>query len=259
MAWLIIFAQLSILGTSFVFLASAGNSIYAKQNLISLALLLVGIATLVVCCILSYIYEVETFFASTVRNDDDLSDKAISILPLILGSVLICFQIKSLIQILLPESWYKKDSSLVRGLLVSGMARKERRTKRAARWKINSMVQNALELHDKALSLSIRKSSSFGGAAYGNAMLAYDAAKHDKERLGGIVWTFKKMWSGAISQEEGVWLHARLIASNCSQYFTALFYLLVFVVIYQAVYDPDARRRLEDESLQDYLTPEQWM
>jgi len=111
-------------------------------------------------------------------------------------------------------------------------------------------------------------------------MLAYDATKHDKEPCGGILWTFKKMWNGTIYEEEGVWLHARLVASNVSQYFIvrklptcfmrlfpfvlltalvnhqAILYLVAFVLIYRDVYSSEGGRRLED--FVDDITPEQW-
>ena len=53
-AWLIIFVQLSFVGTGFVVLASAGNSIYARKDMWSFLLSLVGMAVLFLTCVLQY-------------------------------------------------------------------------------------------------------------------------------------------------------------------------------------------------------------
>ena len=222
-AWLSVFAQLSILGTSFVLLASAGNSVYVKRDCFSLVGILVGIGTLVICCICSYFVKVRIFFANTDRGDDSV-DNYIAAFALVLGLLLLCFQIKTLFIILVPEDWYE-NIHVLDGFTVSGMAKAESRTKKAAAWKIKKMVQNAFQLHD--CDASTKNSSKRVVESYGRAMLAYDATLHDREKVGGIRWTFLKMWDGSIFTEEGIWVHSRLIASNFSQYFVALFYIIL--------------------------------
>ena len=225
-AWLIIFVQLSVLGTAFVVLASAGNSIYSDKGYTSLGFILVGMATLVVATVLPYFFTVKTFFADTEKADDPV-DKFVTTLALILGLILLLFQLKVLLVIVVPDHWYNQKA-WIRRFLVSGTAKKEARTKKASRFKITAMVNHAFNMHDMPLSKSsARLTTGPRGNACGDAMLAFDSTINDREEIGGILWTFQNMWNGKIFDEEGVWLHARLIASNLSQLFVALFFLIL--------------------------------
>lgn len=228
-AWLTIFAQLSILGTGFLLLASAGNSVYVKQEFASVAHVLLGMATIAVCCLLSYAYNVTVFFADT-NTDGSSVDNFLTVLTLILGTILICFQIKALLLAVLPLDWYE-NIPMIQRLLISGMAKAELKTKQAATWKIEKMVQNAQQLHD----FEWASNSSRSRSTHGRAMLAYNATTDKREVCGGILWTFRKLWDGTLSSQEGVWLHARLIASNFSQYFVAFFFLALFGLIFREV------------------------
>ena len=219
--------QLSILGTGFLFLASAGNSVYVERGIVSFAYIFVGITTIALCCICSFPFSVKTFFADTTSADDPV-DNFLTILTLILGAILICFQIKVLFFIFVPKQWYS-NIPLIQRFLVSGMARAEMKTKQAAAWKTEKMVQNALQLHNYECAT---QSSTGINATYGQAMLAYNATIDEREWCGGFLWTYQRLWDGTLYAREGVWLHARLIASNLSQYFVAFFVLALFGVLY---------------------------
>jgi len=225
-AWLIIFVQLSVLGTAFVVLASAGNSIYCDKGYTSLFFILVGMATMVVATVLPYFFTVKTFFADTTKVDDPV-DNFVTNLALLLGFILLLFQLKVLMVIVVPDHW-RNQRAWIRRYLISGTAKKEARTKKASRFKVTAMVNNAFHMHDMPLSKSSsRLTMGPRGNACGDAMLAFDSTINDREELGGILWTFRNMWNGKIFDEEGVWLHARLIASNLSQLFVALFFLIL--------------------------------
>ena len=225
-AWLLIFAQLSILGTLFVVCASLGNSVYAIRSYRSLVYVLLGLAALAISTVASYFYQREFFFADTRRNDDPV-DQFLCGLVLFLGLLLMTLQLKVLLMIVVPETWYARAPFFKR-FLVSGTAMKERRTKKASRCKVAAMVRDAMEMHVQKLQ-STRSAARImsHSVSYGNALLNFEATRNDREQVGGILWAFRKMWDGSIFEEEGVWLHARLIASNLSQVFVAVLFLIL--------------------------------
>ena len=62
------------------------------------------------------------------------------------------------------------------------------------------------------------------------ALLHYQATRHLTEPAGGVLWAYERMLNGALFQDEGIWLHARLIASNVAQWFVVVFSLIVLFV-----------------------------
>ena len=233
--WLVIFLQLSVLGTSVVVLSSLGNSIYAEKDYKyrSLPSLFVAVAAITLAFLTPFFYQREFFFANTTRSDDPVGN-FLGGLTLLLGFILVSFQFKVLLVIVIPENWYA-NSPVFRRFLVSGTARKECRTKKACRFKVSAMVQDALEMHSMSLPASSSSSSNriaSGTFAYGGALLAFESTRNDREEVGGILWAFKNMWNGKIFDEEGVWLHARLIASNLSQYFVAALFIILVPVVW---------------------------
>jgi len=92
------------------------------------------------------------------------------------------------------------------------------------------------------MSLSASPSSNriaSNSTAYGSALLAFESTRNDREQIGGILWALKNMWNGKIFDEEGVWLHARLIASNLSQYFVAAFFIILVPVIWVLILEEE--------------------
>ena len=146
------------------------------------------------------------------------------------GLVLILFQLRSLLMLLIPSSWYDRKS-FVQRFLVSGMARKEKKTKQAARFKTYKIVKNAMSMHEVSLSSKSPRSMHGNTTAYGSALLAFEGTMDDREDVGGILWTYKSIFDGTLFDQEGVWLHTKLIASNLSQYTVGFFYLLYFPML----------------------------
>jgi hypothetical protein len=238
-SWLIIFAQLSILGTLFVSCTSAGNSIYLQQNLSSIVAILVGMASLVVAAILSFAFEIKFLLIDTTKSDGG-PDMFGYYFFLILGCFLMLFQLKALAYVILPRSLWKripfKDF-----FLTSGTSKAERSTKQAAAFKTSRMVENALIHHASGtFGNSMRttfKSITSSRVAYGAALLHYDATSDLREPRGGIISTYRNMINGKLFSEEGIWVHARLYATNLSQWFIALFYLILYAFFAGVVAD----------------------
>jgi hypothetical protein len=135
---------------------------------------------------------------------------------LAIGITLICFQILELIRILVPSKIIQTIPHW-KFFIRPSTVKLERATKLAAARKVEGMVNNALRIHE-ACSIQSGISSS---TKMGSALLAYQAKEHDVEPCGGIRWAWTKMYNGTLYREEGVWLHARLIASNIAQLFVA--------------------------------------
>ncbi len=156
------------------------------------------------------------------------------------GLVLILFQLRSLAMLLIPSGWYDQKS-FVQRFLVSGMARKEAKTKKAARFKTNKIVENAMSMHKVSLSAKSPRSIHGSTTAYGSALLAFEGTIDDREDVGGILWTYKSIFNDSLFDQEGVWLHTKLIASNLSQYTVGFFYLIFFPMLmrYYIWYDED--------------------
>lgn len=201
------------------------------------------------CCIYSYASN-ESFFFADLRLEDNPADRFIGGLALAFGLVLILFQLRSLLFLVVPTSWYDQISVLQR-FLVSGMARKEASTKKAARFKTGRLVENAISMHDASLSSKSPRSINGNTTAYGSALLAFEGTMDDRESVGGILWTYKSIFNGSLFDQEGVWFHARLLASNMSQYTVMLFYMIFFpLLMYYYIWYP-----VDDETAAPTASP----
>ena len=66
-------------------------------------------------------------------------------------------------------------------------------------------------------SKSTKMSRDFKMTARGAALLNYQSREEKTERVGGMWWAWKRVWNNTIFEEEGVWLHARLVSSTVTQ------------------------------------------
>jgi len=207
-SWLVIFAELTILGSVFVILSSAGNSIYLQHTWSSLAGVLVGIASITFATILSYVYDVKFLLIDTRKGEDE-TNKLAYVMTLFLGCVLLVYQLQGLLYVVLPRSFFNRTPLLKSFFLTSGMAKAERSTKQAAAFKINRMVENAIAHHDmidaRTSTRSKLKSSSRRGGS-GNAMLHFQETQNLTEPVGGIMYTFRKIYDGTLFTQEGKFL-----------------------------------------------------
>jgi hypothetical protein len=142
---MIIMAQLVILGTIFVSLSTAGNSIYLQHNFLSFSGVILGIFSITASCILSYVFEFKFFLINTNKSDDFERQYAYHF-ALILGCFLLLFQIKALFYVMISRlTW--KTLPYSNFWLTCEMAKTESANKKAASRKIDNMVKNALSKH----------------------------------------------------------------------------------------------------------------
>jgi len=247
-AWLLIFVQLSILGFLFVFMTSAGNSIYATRSIGDFLYLLVGIATVVCTTILSNIFQFRFLIINTTRPDETLWTAAKefqSYSIVVLGAFLLLFQLKALFFLVVPKSTVSTGKlSFFSKLLVPGMATAEKATKQSASFKTTKMVIDAIALHDGTLAGSslrtsknrnVRSTDNTEAKGFGNALLNFHATVDDRERYGGVLWCWKGMWKGTIVAEEGIWIHSRIYAINAAQIFVGVLFVILMFVLYTVV------------------------
>jgi hypothetical protein len=67
--WLMIFVQLSTLGSLFIFCGSLGNSVYDHKRGTTILMLTIGIAALFFFTVLTFVFELHNDFFSTKKED----------------------------------------------------------------------------------------------------------------------------------------------------------------------------------------------
>jgi hypothetical protein len=217
--WTYVFLQLSTLGTLYIILGSAGNSIYAKPGLRAVAEALVGMVTIVLVTIIAFSFNVETVFFHTGK----ISKRNVwaFLISLALGAILLIFQILIIIRLTITKRMMLTRLKGLQRFLTPGMAYKELRTKQAATFKINKLLENAFNLHElKGHQKSLRGShhSEARMSCHGQALMNFTSRSHLKETVGGFGWAWKRFFNSAICTEDGVWFHTRLFACNFSQF-----------------------------------------
>lgn len=236
----------SVLGFTFVFLSSAGNSIYSARSIGSFLYLLVGMVTVIGTTILAYVFEFQFIFINTNRDETNPTTVFQYTVILVLGCVLLLFQLKALFFFFVPKANVASGGmlSFLAILIVPGMAKAENATKQAASFKADKMVSAAIALHEGTLAGSSLRSSTkridindpTAGTevnGFGDALLNFHATVDDREYYGGVIWCWKSMWNGKIWIEDGVWIHARLYAMNCAQLFVCILFIILYVVFYR--------------------------
>ena len=124
------------------------------------------------------------------------------------------------------------------------------------------MVDFASDLHDDdpdSKKLTFRENTNIEALTDGDGSAR--ALKHYKlmgdvtETSGGVIWAYERMADGRIFDEEGVWISARLLASNAVQWLVVLGTVVTYVVALSWFDTQKAntvavgRRRLEEEDL----------
>ena len=168
--------------------------------------------TVTIFCVLSYFFEVDTVFFDTTKKE---GWAAVYLLSLFAGIVLLFLQLLLALRVVLPSDklmWFRR----ITVWMTNGMVRKEARTKAAEIFKINRLLDNALDLHqDEAPSFdktAVTRSRSGGttirgGTAFlsstGRALLNYQILEAYRAQSGGIIWGWKKIINKSIFREEG--------------------------------------------------------
>lgn len=122
--------------------------------------------------------------------------------------------------------------------------------KSSAAFKMDRLVNNAVEIHHSKDEQRVLKT------CFGHALNVF--SKWNKtERVGGVVWVWRRIWNGDLARREGITFSVRLIAANVSQYAVVLFIFMAFVYARKTVaenYDKTSVREIMHEYV-DYVIP----
>jgi hypothetical protein len=249
LGWLSIMAQLIILGGTFFMVSSFGNTIFLSRGLFSVLKVVVSMAMIFFCCIWFYYDEgIDTWLFTTSTDNQSAIFIFFYGMAYVIGVILLILQAHTLVRLLIPPCFVEGKERLQRWLL-PGAVPKETRTKRAAAFKTNRMVENALSLHLSKSELSnhknLRSSTYMSGNAH--AMTTFLSKSHERQTVGGLLWGWRQFLTSRICYEEGVFFHARLIASCVAQ---LLLILVIGAVVFIAFYTVnDVYRNAEARSV----------
>jgi len=123
------------------------------------------------------------------------------------GSMLLLFCLQNILDRSIPKSFLDNHPG-IQQILGSGSLFMERNMKQAASWKINRMINNALEIHDAAVE---EDNSNGKESMYGRALLNYSKISDATEETGGHWWTWNGLRTGRLFEEEGIWLSNRVM------------------------------------------------
>ena len=123
------------------------------------------------------------------------------------GSMMLLFCLQNILDRSLPKSFLDKHPVLQQ-VLASGSLFMERNVKKAATFKVNRLISNALEIHDSAAQES---DNSVNETMYGKALLGYSKISDEKEEVGGHLWTWNGLRTGRLFEEEGIWMSNRVM------------------------------------------------
>jgi hypothetical protein len=141
-----------------------------------------------------------------------------------------------------------RASEFFRNLFVTSHVRGTARSKKAATRKINTLLLNAHSLHPKKVS------GQASAVMKEDVMANYVLRGESFEDCGGLFWTWKRVLSGALFDEEGIWIMARLIIIQTAQFlFFAIFTYGLLLVINEAAI------RAEQASLELQPGNPQWV
>jgi hypothetical protein len=146
--------------------------------------------------------------ASTVKDDDYSGAQWLTRILGLIVSLLI------LIQFIMAVIGTRRirASNLMRYLFGTSDERRTARIKKAATRKINMVLQNAHNLRPMSTS------AHNGPALTEEIMLNFVLRGERREDYcGGIFWTWRRLLSGAVLDEEGIWIASRLIIIQGAQ------------------------------------------
>ena len=86
--------------------------------------------------------------------------------------------------------------------------------KKAGTFKVNRMINNALDIHDAAAT---EENLTGKESMYGRALLSYSKISDATEEIGGHWWTWNGLRTGRLFEEEGIWLSNRVMQGEYTQ------------------------------------------
>ena len=145
-------------------------------------------------------------------------------MTLFLGCTILLTQFIDVVLQLTPRRWLD-GNGLIQRLVLPGTIRQERAGHQAANLRIKQYLTNSLDVFNDMSLISSSNSDNLTKRP-NNALERFLLLPVKTERVGGVLWAWKRVWDGTIFSQEGIWLNSRLLACNFSQ--VMIFGLLIF-------------------------------
>ena len=137
--------------------------------------------------------------------------------------------------------------------------------KRAANYKLTKLLINAYVLHNPNASKYFNEknesvdTTSKDDIAMKNFVLYGD----QREPSGGVFWTWKRLLTRSLFEEDGVWISSRLVVIQCAQLIASALVVGIMVFVVPA-YEDDVRKARNElpKDLPSWVyrtVPEPWM
>eukprot|EP00594_Rhizosolenia_setigera_P004606 CAMPEP_0178953056 /NCGR_PEP_ID=MMETSP0789-20121207/8201_1 /TAXON_ID=3005 /ORGANISM="Rhizosolenia setigera, Strain CCMP 1694" /LENGTH=1011 /DNA_ID=CAMNT_0020634261 /DNA_START=593 /DNA_END=3628 /DNA_ORIENTATION=- len=228
--WFTVLGIMLVSVTPMVIILSLGNNIHDHSPL----QIIFGIAGIAGLIFFPALYDgINNDVISTEKEEPlPFISTEFKIINLSIGSVLLFIQFCNIIRWQVPDSRLTKNKFLTIILRGNGV-RGEFGIKQAAVKKIHNLVKNAHDLH----------ATDSGERSHLTTLLNYVKLTEEREVFGGFIWAWKLFLSGNVVDEEGIWMHTRLLAGNFAQF---LMILLAFASI----------AKLSSDTILDFYAPE---
>jgi len=240
--WIFIMLTLTLSGILFFVIVGSGNDVY-RRSFLDIS---IGLAGIVLFFVIPNTVKFRIFLFDTdvndrtvlwVRQDEPQVTVFFHVLFIIVGVVLFIRQVLNVISLLLDHKKTAQGKGLWTRLLVGSTATDELHSKRAAVYKVNKMLENAYNLHQrKGLSLSTAVELA-EESTHDLALLNFTKLSDKTERVGGFKWAWKSLISGDLKAKEGIWLHTRLYAGLLSQLVVVVIVLFIGSNISASLFD----------------------
>lgn len=232
--WLFILATLAGFGIGYVALCSTGNGIEDTRKWTrGFAVLWMGFFAYFFFFVL-YTPTSETVGTITyVDEDGNVLDEedwilektesyqsVVYFIAVIIGSIIILLEFFMMFGDSVRKRCMKSASARMVAFFTSSGIKAEAGSKRAAALKINTLIDNAQQIHSFGA-----KDIDHGETSFGAGLLNFSVRGEQWEEAGGFLWTWKRLFSKDLFQKEGVWISARLVAGNFSQLLISAFVL----------------------------------
>jgi hypothetical protein len=187
-------------------------------------------ASITVFTILPFIYDLETPFFRTVHKDGALAFQFLYYISLLLGCLLLAMHGVHLLSLMIPKKIVAKQRWLSRVLTPQSLLF-ESAIKQAASLKVKKMMQNATAIHQSDDSGWSHKKRMVE-TSYGRALLNFDKNAEVYERVGGLWWTWTRMFNGTLYSEEGIFLNSQIMAGNTAQIIVCVFIFVAGLALF---------------------------
>lgn len=200
--WLLFLIGMSVFGLAFVMAGSTGNSVECRDWRVPL----VG-AGVVFTAVFS-------LYASNLSGHLFLD-----VTSLVLGLIVCYYHVKFSLKLRWPDclaSYHRVKEFLSQSTVFAEM-----KTKRSAAFKLQAMMNNAL----KIVTIEDDDDRNLIHKYYGYSIQKFAKKGKEFRTAGGFIWAWRRLYEGKVLSRDGIWIPARLVASNIAQCIVAVFIL----------------------------------